>query len=118
MSGWNEDKLKEMGIRHFSKIFKDDLQTNIVDQLKVLRLFLAFMLSEEAEIFSTEINLGEVEGDLKSFKKHKISGPNGWPMESFLWLFDLVVLQLQHFPKIKKFLGPSFYLFCSALCFV
>ena len=35
----NGDQLKVMGVSHFSEIFRDDDQTNIVDQLKVVQLF-------------------------------------------------------------------------------
>ena len=34
--------LKKMGKKHFSDVFMDDNSTNIVDQLKVIRLFLIF----------------------------------------------------------------------------
>ena len=38
----NGDQLKVMGVSHFYEIFRDDDQTNIVDQLKVVQLFPAF----------------------------------------------------------------------------
>ena len=38
-----EDELKDLGIKHFSDMFKDDLKTNIVDQLKVIQLFPSFL---------------------------------------------------------------------------
>ena len=61
-----------------------------MDQLKVVKLFPAFLSSEEADIFVSEVSLGEVEGALKSFQKDKIPGPDGWPVEFFLVLFDLL----------------------------
>ena len=66
-----------MGVKNFYDIFKDDNKTNIVDQLKVVKLFPSFLSSEEANIFVTEVSLGEVEGALKSFQKDKILGPDG-----------------------------------------
>ena len=86
----DEDQLKEMGIKHFSVIFKDDNKTNILDQLNIVHLFPTFLSSEEAESFSTLITVGEVEGDLKYFKRDKSPGPDGWPVELFLVFFDLV----------------------------
>ena len=56
------DQLKVMGVSHFYEIFRDDDQTNIVDQLKVVHLFPAFLSSEEADIFCCEITLDEFEG--------------------------------------------------------
>ena len=73
----NDDQLKELRVKHFSKIFKDDDKSNIVDQLKIIQLFPSYVTSEEAEILSTEVSLGEVEGALKSLKRDKIAGPNG-----------------------------------------
>ena len=63
-----EDKLKDPGIRHFSEMFKDDLKTNIVDQLKVIQLFPSFLSEEETNSFSSMITIGEVEAALESFK--------------------------------------------------
>ena len=85
-----EIKLRDLGVRHFSRIFKDDLKTNIFDQLKVIKLFSAFLSEEETGIFSSMISLGEVEVALKSFKKDKSPGPDGWPVEFFLGFFDIV----------------------------
>ena len=86
----NDEQLKELGVKHFSEIFKDDDKSNIVDHLKVIQLFPSYVSSEEAEIFSTEVTLGEVEGDLKSFKMDKSHGPDGLAVEFFLSFFDLV----------------------------
>ena len=58
----NDDQLKVMGVSHFYEIFRDDDQTNIVDQLKVVHLFPSFLSSKEADIFYCEITLDEFEG--------------------------------------------------------
>ena len=73
----SDDHLKLLGVKNFNGIFKDDNQTNIVDQLKVVKLFPAYLSSEEANCFALEVTLGEVEGALKSFKKDKSPGPDG-----------------------------------------
>ena len=56
----------------------------------MVKLFPAFLSSEEANIFVSEVSLGEVEGALKSFKKDKIPGLDGWPMEFFLGFLYLL----------------------------
>ena len=71
-------------------MFKDDGGTKIGDQQKVIKLFPSFITKEEAGAFTTEVSLTEVEGALKSFKKDKSPGVDGWPIEFFLWFFDFV----------------------------
>ena len=78
------DKLKEMGVKHFSDIFIDDGKTNIRDHLKVIQLFPSLVSRDEADVFTSEVTLDEVEGALKAFKREKRSGPYGWTVEFFL----------------------------------
>ena len=49
--------LKKMGKKHFSDVFMDDKSTNIVDQLKVIRLFLTFTRAEEVNCFLEPITI-------------------------------------------------------------
>ena len=63
----DEDKLKELGIRYISEIFKDDGKENISDQLKFIQLFPSLISREDADVFTSEVTLAEVEGDLKAF---------------------------------------------------
>ena len=73
----SDELLKDLGVKHFSGLFKDDNQTNIVDQLKVVQRFPTFLSLEEAACFDFETTLGEIEGALKTFKKDKSPGPDG-----------------------------------------
>ena len=84
------EQLKELGVKHFSKIFKDDGKTNIGDQLEVIQLFASIVSRDEADVFTSEVTLEEVEGALRTFKRDKIPSPNGWSVEFFLCFFDLV----------------------------
>ena len=73
-----DDKgIKDLGVRYFKQIFRDDYQTNIEAQLKVIHLFPSFLHQEEMETFTRQISLEEVEMALKSFKKDKSPCPNG-----------------------------------------
>ena len=87
-----EDKeLESLGVRFFSQIFKDDGQTNIAAQMKVIRLFPSFLhLHEDLLVFSNQITMEEVEHAMKSFKKDKSSSPDGWSVEFFLAFLDLL----------------------------
>ena len=80
-----------MGVRYFLNIFKDDGLTNIEAQLKVIRLFPSFLQhQEDLESFTRQISMEEVELALKSFKKDKYLGPDGWIVEFFLAFLDLL----------------------------
>ena len=85
-----ESQMRSLGEKHFSEMFKDDGGTNIGDQLKVIKLFPSFISKEDAIVFTSEVTLVEVEGALKGFKRDKSPDPDGWPIEFFLWFFDLV----------------------------
>ena len=86
-----DDKgLKDLGVKYFSKNFRDDNQTNIVAQLKVIRLFASFILPKETERLSLQITLEEFEHALRSFKRDKSPGPDGCPVEFFLAFFDIL----------------------------
>ena len=82
--------LKTLGIRYFKNIFVHDRLTNIMAQLKVIRLFPSFIIPEESESFTCQISLAEVEIALKSFKKDKSPGLDGWPVEFYPTFFEIL----------------------------
>ena len=63
---------------------------NIVDQLKVIIIFPNMTVDEDIDCFLKPITIQEVETVLKGFKKDKIPGPDGWPVEFFLDFFYLI----------------------------
>ena len=82
--------LKHLGEQHFGELFEDDGSTNFADQLKVIRLFPTLTEDGDVDAFLEPITSQEVEVVLKGFKKDKIPGLNGWPMEYFLSFFDFI----------------------------
>ena len=90
----DDDSLKKLGKKHFSYLFKDDKTTNIVDQLKVIKLFPTLTQVEDVDGFLKPITLQEVESVPRGFKKDKSPGPNGWLVEFFLAFFDLIKEEL------------------------
>ena len=102
-----EDKeLKALGVRFFSQIFKDDGQTNIATQMKVIHLFPSFLhLHEDLLAFTNQITMEEVEHALKCFKKDKSSGLDGWSIEFYLAFFDIVGHDLVNLVETSKRLG-------------
>ena len=75
-------------------MFKDDVKTNIGNQLKVIKLFPSFIMKVDVVVFTSEVTLAEVEGAFKGFKRDKSPGPDRWQIEFFLWFFDLFGLDL------------------------
>ena len=106
----DEGNLKDLGIKHFSQIFKDDNQSNILAQLKVIKLFTSMLTKEGDGCLIEEVSIGEIEGGLKTFKKDKSHGPNGWPVEIFLEFFDLIgrdLLDAMEFSRLSGKVTPS-----------
>ena len=56
----------------------------------MIRLFPKLTEKEDEDHFLEPITLHEVEAILRGFKKDKLPGPDGWPVEFFLDFFDLV----------------------------
>ena len=46
--------------------------------------------TEEANGFIDTVTMTEIEGALRSFKKDRSPGPDGWPVEFFIHFFDLL----------------------------
>ena len=89
---WVSDdlSLKALGTSYFRKIFEEENETNNVAQLRILRLFPSFISASEAETFTKPVTILEVEKALKTFKKDKVPGPDGWPVEFYLTFLDLL----------------------------
>ena len=56
----------------------------------MIRLFPTLIEKEDVDRFLEPITIQEVEAILKGFKKDKILGPDGWPVEFFLDFFYLI----------------------------
>ena len=82
-----EGALRMLGHNHFSKVFCDDKQTCLLAQLKVVMLFPSMISPEEAHGLVDFVTLSEIEVTLKSFKKDRSPGPDGWPVEFFIHFF-------------------------------
>ena len=90
----DEDALKALGMKHFAHIFKDDWGTCIIQQLSVIQLYPRMVPLENASDLTCPVSIGEVEHALKSFKKDRSPGPDGWPVEFYLFFFDLLKNEL------------------------
>ena len=105
-----EASLKELGLRHFSHIFKDDKQTCIFSQLKVIMLYPSMFSIEDDCGFIESVSVLEIEGALRSLKNDKSPGPDRWPVEFFLHFFELVgrdLLKVVESSRISGRITPS-----------
>ena len=106
----DEVSLKELGKAHFANIFKDDGCTSLVHQLKVVSLFPRMIPFEHSSLLSCPVNLEEIEHSLKSFKKDRSPGLDGWLVEFYLHYFDLlgpILLKAIDSTRISGFIPPS-----------
>ena len=102
---FDDQGIKSLGIQYFKKIFVDDHMTNIVTQLKVIRIFPSFICPEEKDTFTGSVTLSKVEAALKTFKKDKSPGPDGWPVEFYLAFCDLLGPDLVNLVETSRRLG-------------
>ena len=54
----DEGSLKDLGIKHFSQIFKFDNQSNILAQLKVIKIFPSMHTKEGDDCLIEEVTIG------------------------------------------------------------
>ena len=49
---------------------------------------------DSAATLTCQVSIGEIEQALKSFRKDRSPGPDGWPVEFYLHFFDLLGMDL------------------------
>ena len=106
----DEGPLKDLAKSYFENIFKDEGLTCLDHQLKVISLFPRMIPSEHSSRLTSQVTLKELELSLKSFKKDRSPGPDGWPVEFYLHFFDLLGPTLVHMvdmTRISGFIPPS-----------
>ena len=107
MGNWvlDDHSLKSLGIRYYKTIFEDDHLTNLEAQLKVIHLFPSFISAEEKLAFTSSVTISEVEMALKTFKRDKAPGPDGWLVEFYLNFFDLLGPLLVNMVESSRIMG-------------
>jgi len=84
-----EDKAR-CGVEYFQKLFRAPEQANIADVIRLAQKFPRFVDEEGNRDLMAEISEEELKVVLGSFQKDKSPGPDGWSIEFFLDLFDLL----------------------------
>ena len=83
-----------MGQCHFANIFKDDNQTCLMEQIRVVLLYPNMISQDDAPCLTQPVTMTKIERALHSLKKDRSSGPNGWLVEFYLHFLDLLGVEL------------------------
>jgi hypothetical protein len=101
--------MARLGSSHFKSMYSTDRRVSIDTVLKMALLFPCFVEEEENEELMAEVSESELKEVLHSFQKDKISGPDGWSMEFFVAIFELISLDLLKFieeSRVNGFMYP------------
>ena len=84
------DGMARLGVEHFKNLFKEHAQMSIAEVIRTAQLFLRFVEEDDNVVLMEEVTEGELKEVLHSFQKEKSLGPDGWTIEFFLDLFELL----------------------------
>ena len=105
-----EDKAR-CGVNHFQKLFKAPPQGSIEDVIRLSQMFPRFVDEEENRDLVKELTEEELKEVLGSFQKDKSPGPDGWTIDFFLGLFDILgrdLLQVVEDSRLAGWIPASF----------
>ena len=102
--------LKHLGQCPFADIFKDDNQTYLMEQIRVVPLYLNMISQADAPCLTQLVTMTEAEKALHSFKKDRSPSPDGWPVEFYLHFLDLLgdeLLSAVDCSRVSGYIPPS-----------
>lgn len=82
--------LLQLGILHFKQLFKSPPGATLLDIIRISRNFTRFMDPDSMEDLIKHVSLVELESTLKWFKRDRSPSLDGWPVEFYLTLFDIL----------------------------
>jgi hypothetical protein len=84
----------QLGSQHLKKIFiaKGRVTIDVIVQMALL--FPRFLEEEYNRSLMEEVSKDKLKEVLHSFQKYKSPGPDGWSIEFFVGLFDLIVKEI------------------------
>ena len=68
-------------------MYRSPMHIDLPDIMHTTQLFNRFVELEQVDDLNASVSMGELEGVLKWFKREKILGPDGWPIEFFIYFF-------------------------------
>lgn len=84
------EQLADMGIRHFSDIYKAPIGITLPSIIRTAEDLPRFVELDEIEYLNSQVSREDPEAVLKCFKKDKSPGPDGWPVEFYSSFFVLI----------------------------
>lgn len=79
---------------HFGYLLRAPPDANLVDIIRVVILFPRYVDQDACEDIINIVTMREVEATIKRFNKDKILGPDGWSIEFYISLFDIIGQEL------------------------
>jgi hypothetical protein len=84
------EDLARLGSQHFKSLYSTDRRVSL-DTIIQMELFFPRFVEEEDNLDLMEaVKEEELKEVLHSFQKDKILGPDGWSMDFFVGLYDLI----------------------------
>jgi hypothetical protein len=85
-----QEAIKTKETKFYKSFFNDSGKTSIINQLNSVRLFPNFVRDEDQRLLEQVVTKEEILGFIRGFSKDKSLGPDGWTIDFFLFLFELI----------------------------
>jgi len=85
-----QESIKDATVNYYKDFYKSSIVLSPLEQFNVMEFYPQMINEEDANTLFTLFTLEDVKAVLFSFKKEKISGPDGWTTELFTFFFNLV----------------------------
>jgi hypothetical protein len=82
--------LSRLGKENFQNLFKEEARHSVIYIVRISLYFPRFFEEEENRALMEEISKEEMKEVLHSFQKDKISGLDGWTVELFIGIYELI----------------------------
>jgi hypothetical protein len=82
--------MAQLSTLHFKNLFKEEAHPQIEAILGIIRPFPRFAKEEDNRELMKEVQEEELKEIIFSFQKDKSPGPDGWSMDFFMGLYDLI----------------------------
>eukprot|EP00253_Pinus_taeda_P032611 PITA_32611 len=101
---YSQDDIAAEASRYFQNQYKRN-QSNISDMLWVADLIPEMFDEDSYENFIKPVTEDELLSAIKSFKKDKSPGPDGWPIEFFMHFYDMFKMDLLRMVEASRMSG-------------
>ena len=99
------------GVNHFKQLFKAPLQATIEEVIRLAQMLPGFVDEGGNRDLMREVTEAELKKVMDSFQKDKSLGPDGWSIDFFLDLYDILgknVLQVIEDSRTSRWIPASF----------